>query len=455
MQPIRTGIFDLFTIGPGPSSSHTIGPMRAGHRFLQVLRGLDGDALARATGVTARLFGSLSATGRGHGTDRALVAGLLGHRPEEVEQAFLEELAMHPSQPRRIPLEGADLTVSVDGVVFGAVEGHGHPCSNTLVLTLDGPDGPLLERTYHSVGGGSVTSPDEPEEAAGDPAYPYADMDGLKAHIQATGQRLHRIILDNEAAITGRSEAEVLGELDRIMEAMRQSVERGLAEEGVLPGELRLARKAPELYRRGRAAAPASDRFLHQLNAYAFAVAEENAAGHVVVTAPTSGSAGVIPAVLHALREHLDIPREALREGMLAAAAVGFLAKNNASIAGAEVGCQGEIGVASAMAAALIAYARGHNYRVAENAAETALEHHLGLTCDPVGGYVQIPCIERNAMGAVKAYNAALIATIQNPDKHKVNLDRCIRAMAATGRDLHAKYRETSLGGLALSLTEC
>jgi len=267
---------------------------------------------------------------------------------------------------------------------------------------------------------------------------------------------LPRLLLENELAITGARPAEVLAGLEALLAAMDAAIDAGLAAEGVLPGPLGLKRKARRLFKRShRSVRQPYDSAMTRLIAWAFAVAEENAAGHRIVTAPTCGAAGIIPATARFMRTHLELGGQSVREGLLVAAAVGFLAKHNATIAGAEGGCQAEIGVASAMAAAMLAHGMGYGARVVENAAETALEHHLGLTCDPVGGYVQIPCIERNAMGAVKAYAASLIASDEMVSHHKVGLDQAIAAMRATGRDMHCNYKETARGGLAVSGIRC
>jgi L-serine dehydratase len=454
MSAITTSVFDLFNIGPGPSSSHTIGPMRAACDFLERVRALPGAVLARADGLRCHLYGSLSATGDGHGTDKAVLAGLLGYSPETVPQALLDELLEHPARRHPLPVDGARLDLGPDTVVFDAVE-HAFPCNNTLVLRLLAGRETLLEMEYHSVGGGFIQWRGWQEPDLGQPPYPYATMAELRAQLARTGLALHELILANEKALYRRSTREIEEQLDRVMRHMENAVRRGCETEGVLPGCIGLRRKAPILVRRAGESHHSSDRFLMLINAYAMAAAEENAAGHVVVTAPTSGSSGVIPSLLYVLHNHMKLPREAVRQGLLAAAAVGFLVKRNASLAGAEVGCQGEIGTASAMAAAMLAYAKGHALQVAENAAEIALEHHLGLTCDPVGGYVQIPCIERNAMGAVKAYNAYLMATLGDPATQVIDLDKAIWTMNQTGRDMHCKYKETALGGLALHMPRC
>ncbi|MHC1790573.1 L-serine ammonia-lyase [Solidesulfovibrio sp.] len=457
MAAIALSVFDLFKIGPGPSSSHTMGPMAAGYDFLTLARQLPAAVLSGAAGLRIELFGSLSATGRGHGTDRAVVAGLLGHDPRHCPPAVLDALAEAPRLRRPVDLGPGQLAVSTADVVFGPLV-HDAPWSNTLVLRLLGPDSdapPLLEREYHSVGGGFIQYKGQPAVRPGTPVHAYGHMADLRRIVAETGIGVPRLMLENEMAVTGADAAAVMAGLDAVLAAMDAAVAAGLAAEGVLPGPLGLKRKAKQLFEGGRSKRLPHDSALSRLCAFAFAAAEENAAGHVVVTAPTCGSAGIIPATARFLRTRLACPEQALRDGLLAAAAVGFLAKHNATIAGAEGGCQAEIGVASAMAAAMLAQATGCPVQIVENAAETALEHHLGLTCDPVGGYVQIPCIERNAMGAVKAYAAYLIASDETPDHHKVGLDQVIEAMVSTGRDMNCKYKETGQGGLAVSVPAC
>ena len=454
MSAITTSVFDLFTIGPGPSSSHTIGPMRAGYDFLTRIRELPPDVLAGADGLEVLLYGSLSATGDGHGTDKAVLAGLLDNQPETVRQATMDDLLEHPGQTHPLPVDGCVVTLGPGTVVFGDVD-YASPFSNTLVIRLLRGRDPLLEMEYYSPGGGFLQWKGWTEPDQGEPPHPYETMAQLKTLLRERGLRLHELIMANEKALYGRSEREINDHLDHIARAMENAVRRGCETEGVLPGCIGLKRKAPILVRRSREASHSADRFLMLLNAYAMAAAEENAAGHVVVTAPTSGSSGVIPSILYALHNHMQIDVPTIRNAFLVAAAVGFLVKHNASIAGAEVGCQGEIGTACAMAAAMLAYARGHRFQVSENAAEIALEHHLGLTCDPVAGLVQIPCIERNGMGAVKAYNAFLMATLGDPETQIIDLDKAIWTMNQTGRDMHRKYKETSLGGLALNHPKC
>lgn len=453
MPPINTSIFDLLKIGPGPSSSHTIAPMKAGYEFMESARELPQEDRQQADRLEIRLFGSLAATGEGHGTRRAIMSGLLGFLPDTCQPNVLEEFDK-AGQVFQLDLDGTTLDFTPNDIILDAVQ-HGHPHSNTMTFALKTGTDDLLARTYYSVGGGFLHQEGEAEPERGKPAYPYKTMAELKQHLRRNSMRLHQLILANETAVTGTPESEISNGLDRIIEVMERAVELGITSAGTLPGPIGLQRKAAILYDRAKQEQYQGPGFLKAINAYALAASEENAAGHCVVTAPTCGAAGVIPAMVFMLKRHMGGHQEDVRQGLLAACAIGFLCKHNASISGAEVGCQGEVGVASAMAAALLAYARGSRFQVTENAAEIALEHHLGLTCDPVGGYVQIPCIERNAMGAVKAYNAYLIASTLDESYQKVNLDRAIAAMAQTGKDMSHKYKETSQGGLALSMTEC
>ena len=453
--PIETTLFDFFKIGPGPSSSHTIGPMKAGSDFMARCAALSGDVLRRAEGLHVTLFGSLSATGTGHGTDSAVLAGLLGSSPESCAPELLPSLLRDPEARHSVRLGDTWLTVSLTDIEFGPVQ-HEAPFSNTLQCSLrDAAGQELFGMEYYSVGGGFIQWKGWTPPERGRPVHPYGTMRELHQCLDETGLTLHELILENETAITGMSRPSIFACLDDIMDAMYDSVRRGLRSSGRLPGTLGVWRKAGALLDRAVALPFMVDRFLAKLNAYAFAVAEENAAGGVIVTAPTCGAAGVMPALLYAMRQDLNIGERALREGLLASAAVGFLAKHNAGIAGAEVGCQGEVGVASARGAAMLTHARGNAARGVENAAEVALEHHLGLTCDPVGGYVQVPCIERNAVGAIKAYNASLLATCEEQEHHLVSLDAAIMAMGETGREMNVKFKETSAGGLAVSLVEC
>ncbi len=454
-RPVEITLFDLFKTGPGPSSSHTMGPMTAGHDFVARCAALPEGLLEQAERLDVRLFGSLSATGGGHGTDAAVLAGLMGHEPAACPTGLLDRLAATPDREHRVRLGNRLLAVSLNDIHHDAVA-HEFPFSNTLIMELRDAEGRALHAMeYYSVGGGFIQWKGWTPPERGRPAHPYGNMRQLRECLRATGLTLHELILENETAMTGMGRPAIFERLESIMEVMYDSVRRGLEAGGFLPGTLGAARKAGGILASAERAPHAADRFLGRVNAYAFAAAEENAAGGVIVTAPTCGAAGVMPALLYAMRHTLNIGGRALREGVLASAAVGFLAKHNAGIAGAEVGCQGEVGVASAMAAAMLAHARGNAVAVVENAAEIALEHHLGLTCDPVGGYVQIPCIERNAVGAIKAYNACLLSTCENTGQHMVSLDAAIRAMAEIGREMSAKFKETGEGGLAVSMVEC
>ncbi|MDR3641450.1 MAG: L-serine ammonia-lyase [Humidesulfovibrio sp.] len=457
MSAIDLSIFDLFKIGPGPSSSHTIGPMRAAYDFIQAARALPAATLSSVSGVQVHLFGSLSATGKGHGTVRAVLAGLLGRSPESCSPEFLDELGSDPLVERPLDLGAVRLNINADTVVFDAIE-HDYPCNNTMIIRLTGPDGaaaPVFEREYASPGGGFIQFKGQPIVPRGVPTYPYENMLGLKRQLKENGLHLHRLILENEMAVTGAGELEIMDGLDTILRVMDEAVNAGLAAEGVLPGPIGLHRKANHLFERSEIKRQTHENIIGQMCAFAFAAAEENAAGHIIVTAPTCGSAGIIPAIAKIMRTRLGLSEQSVREGLLAAAAVGFLAKHNATIAGAEGGCQAEIGVASAMAAAMLSHATGYDADVTENAAETALEQHLGMTCDPVGGYVQIPCIERNAMSVVKAYTAFIIATDVLPARYKVGLDQAIETMMATGKDMNCKYKETAQGGLAAIVANC
>ncbi|WP_319466287.1 L-serine ammonia-lyase [uncultured Pseudodesulfovibrio sp.] len=454
MTAISTSIFELLKIGPGPSSSHTIGPMKAGFDFMDRIRELPKEERLKGETLEIRLFGSLSATGEGHGTRRAVMSGLLGFKPDTCQPNIFEQFEEN-SRPFELDIDGKAITYHPGDIIFDAVQ-HDYPHSNTMIFRLLDSDGKtMLERIYFSVGGGFLRWMGWEEPQRGEPVYPYETMAELKKHLTDNSMRLHELILANEQAITGMSEEEINKGLDRITEVMEHAVELGIQTNGVLPGPIGLQRKAPAMYEWAKREQFQGSGFLKALNAYALAASEENASGHCVVTAPTCGAAGVIPAILFMLKRHMGALQEEIRQGLLAAASIGFLAKHNASISGAEVGCQGEVGVASAMAAAFLSYARGYRFQVTENAAEIAMEHHLGLTCDPVGGYVQIPCIERNAMGVVKSYNAFLIASTLDESYQKVDLDKAFEAMAQTGRDMSRKYKETSLAGLALSMTEC
>ncbi|MCU0290427.1 MAG: L-serine ammonia-lyase [Thermoanaerobaculaceae bacterium] len=451
-----TTLEEFYKVGPGPSSSHTIGPMRITFDFYQRCTRLPEDQLARATGIRVHLFGSLSATGKGHGTERAALAGVIGKEPASVDPLFLDSLAADPDQRFPVKLGSATFTVSLRDVVFDATKGD-FSHANTMTCKLLAGDAVLYELEYYSVGGGFIEWKGYQPPQKGQPRYPYATMKELQAHVAASGLSFAEVLLANEAAITGRSEAEVNAFLDRIATTMVNIVKSGLgAPTSTLPGPIALRTKAGEVYTRAMDDAFVGQRGLGVVSAYALAASEENARGHLVVTAPTGGSAGVIPALVYVLGEGgRMLPQEKIRSGLMAAAGIGYLCKHNATLSGAEGGCQAEIGVASAMGAALIAQAHDFDHQVIANAAESSLEHHLGLTCDPVAGFVQVPCIERCAFGAVKAWTGFMIASNETPTSHRLDFDTTVSAMALTAREMSAKYKETSEGGLAAALVLC
>jgi len=454
MTAITTSIFELLKIGPGPSSSHTIAPMKAGYAFMEKMHLLPEKYLCMADKIEVRLFGSLSATGEGHGTRRAVLCGLLGNLPDSCSTDALTNLEDSNKVYALNIGAGYTLPYSSREIIFDCIQ-HNYEHSNTLIFRLYSGDKILLEQIYFSIGGGFLRWPNYIEPLTGKPLYPYSTMAELKKLLKTHDISLHELMLANEMAITKQNFSFINENLDRLIEVMEQSVLLGIKAKGPLPGPIGLMRKASIMYTQAKQEQFQGSGFLKALNAYALAASEENASGHCVVTAPTCGAAGVLPSIIFILKYHMGALQEELRNGLMAATVIGFLCKHNASISGAEVGCQGEIGVASAMAAALIAYTRGCSFECVENSAEIAMEHHLGLTCDPVGGYVQIPCIERNAMGVVKAYNAYLIASTLDSSYHKVDFDKVVAAMAQTGKDMSCKYKETSLAGLAQSMAEC
>lgn len=451
--------FDLFSIGIGPSSSHTVGPMRAARTFAL---GLDADGLRPATTrVRVELFGSLGATGRGHGTDRAVMLGLTGEEPETVDTEGIAELVGTVRRTERLRvLGGPDITFTADDLVFDRRTSLPfHP--NGMRFSAHGADGELLrQQDYYSVGGGFVVD----ETAAGadrikaDPTpvpYPFTTGIELLEHCRRTGWPISAVMRANETA--WRSPAHVRAGLLDIWRVMQDCVSAGTRHGGTLPGGLKVRRRAPELHADLVADPYSTDplRVMDWVNLFALAVNEENAAGGRVVTAPTNGAAGVIPAVMHYYRRFVPgADDDGIVCFLLTAAAIGVLYKENASISGAEVGCQGEVGSACSMAAGALCEVLGGTPDQVENAAEIGMEHNLGLTCDPVGGLVQVPCIERNAMGAVKAVNAARIA-LRGDGRHIVSLDKVIKTMRDTGADMKDKYKETSRGGLAVNVIEC
>ncbi|MFG2044700.1 L-serine ammonia-lyase [Dactylosporangium sp. NPDC048998] len=453
--------FDLYSVGIGPSSSHTVGPMRAARRFVDRLAG-EG-LLPRVGRIKAELFGSLGATGHGHGSPAAVVLGLEGAEPSTVDtDTTADRVAAVRASGRIGLLDGArtiPFDLDADLVLHRRRSLPEHPNGMRFhAWTAAGE--PLDTRTYFSVGGGFVTGPDGGIAADETPVkFPFATGAELLAHCAAEGLSISDVMLANEQA--WRSEAAIRAELLHIWAVMRACVDRGCTRpEGVLPGGLKVRRRAPALYADLSEISDKSDplRVLDWVNLYALAVNEENASGGRVVTAPTNGAAGIIPAVLHYYTRFVPGTPEDKADGvvrfLLAAAAVGIIIKGNASISGAEVGCQGEVGSACAMAAAGLCEVLGGDPRQVENAAEIGLEHNLGLTCDPVGGLVQIPCIERNAIASVKAISAARLA-LNGDGAHHVTLDKAVRTMRETGRDMSVKYKETARGGLAVTVIEC
>ncbi|WCR42759.1 L-serine ammonia-lyase [Stutzerimonas stutzeri] len=454
-------VFDLFKIGIGPSSSHTVGPMRAAWRFAD---GLQRDELLAATAsLRVELYGSLGATGKGHGSDRAVLLGLEGEQPESVdtdsiparlatirERGELQLLGRHPipfDSKAQLAFIRRPLPFHPNGMVFRAFDAAGLQ---------------LRSREYYSVGGGFVVD----EQAAGSDrivedatalAYPFHSAAELLDHCAAQDMSISQLMLANEAA--WRPEAETRDGLLRIWQVMQDCVDAGCRTEGVMPGGLKVRRRAAGLYRQLSEHPEANLRdalnVLDWVDLYALAVNEENASGGRVVTAPTNGAAGIIPALLHyCMRFVPGADEDGVVRFLLTAAAIGILYKENASISGAEVGCQGEVGVACSMGAGALCEVLGGTPQQVENAAEIGMEHNLGLTCDPIGGLVQVPCIERNAMGAVKAINAARMA-LRGDGRHFVSLDKVIRTMRQTGADMKSKYKETARGGLAVNIIEC
>ncbi len=457
------GVFDLFKIGVGPSSSHTVGPMKAARVFLERIDEAEG--LDRVARVEAAAYGSLALTGSGHATDKAILWGLEGVAPEEADPDALPAMIDRLKQDKTLHLLGRHeiaFDPDADLILDGRTRMPFH--SNAMRFrAFDAAGDVLREELWYSIGGGFVIDEAEAgrnsaaEALTGEP-YPFDDCRTLLAICDREGLSIPEVMLANETAF--RSGAEVRAQIDTVFEAMEACIERGTRIDGELPGGLKVKRRAPEMRRRlmRDAARAESDPLaaMEWVNLWAMAVNEENAAGGRVVTAPTNGAAGLIPAVARYFDRHYRRFDDAdgLARFFLTAAAIGALYKKNASISGAEAGCQGEVGVACSMAAGGLAAALGGSNRQIENAAEIAMEHNLGLTCDPVGGLVQIPCIERNAIGAIKAINAARLSLVGDGD-YKVSLDQVILTMAETAADMSDKYKETSLGGLAVNVPVC
>ncbi len=460
---MAVSVFDLFKIGIGPSSSHTVGPMRAACRFVdRWLR--ERGVLAQVRRVRCELFGSLAHTGRGHGTDKAVMLGLEGEMPDRVDPDAIPQRLSRIRGEKKLRLLGSHEIAFDEKYDLAFNKRQKLPYhSNGMRFTAWGDgDQVLATRDYYSVGGGFVVNQDEAAEDRIVPdvtplPHPFTTGEELLRHCEESGKSIAGVMWDNE--LVWRSADQVRAGLLDIWHAMQACVARGTREAGVLPGGLKVQRRAPgmvhELTSRPEAALRDPLTILDWVNLYALAVNEENAAGGRVVTAPTNGAAGIIPAVLHYYARFVPgAGEEGVIEFLLTAAAIGILYKENASISGAEVGCQGEVGVACSMAAGGLTAATGGSIYQVENAAEIGMEHNLGLTCDPIGGLVQIPCIERNAMGAVKAINAQRMA-LRGDGKHRVSLDKVIKTMRDTGRDMQDKYKETSRGGLAVNVIEC
>ncbi|MFJ3934411.1 MULTISPECIES: L-serine ammonia-lyase [unclassified Streptomyces] len=451
-------VFDLFSIGIGPSSSHTVGPMRAARMFARRLK--NEGLLAHTASIRAELYGSLGATGHGHGTPKAVLLGLEGNSPRTVDVETADEQVERITTGGRLSLLGMhEIAFDADEhLVLHRRKALPYHANGMTVAAFDAEGATLLEKTYYSVGGGFVVD----EDAVGEDRivlddtvlkHPFRTGDELLRLTRDTGLSISALMLENEKA--WRTEEEIREGLLEIWRVMQACVSRGMSREGILPGGLKVRRRAATTARKLRSEGDPTALAMEWITLYAMAVNEENAAGGRVVTAPTNGAAGIIPAVLH---YYVNFVPGADEDGvvrfLLAAGAIGMLFKENASISGAEVGCQGEVGSACSMAAGALAEVLGGSPEQVENAAEIGMEHNLGLTCDPVGGLVQIPCIERNGMAAVKAVTAARMA-MRGDGSHKVSLDKVIKTMKDTGADMSVKYKETARGGLAVNIIEC
>lgn len=454
-------VFSLFKIGIGPSSSHTVGPMKAALQFATALA--DTVGLEQVHGIKAELFGSLGATGKGHGSDKAVLLGLSGAAPDRIDPAEIEPILAGIRTTGKLRLLGQQEIEFQEKthLLFQWRSLPYHP--NGMSFTAYNATGEdIFSKTYYSVGGGFVVSEADLSPSVRQPEltaipYPFTTATQLLEFCQQQGLSISQLMLENEKC--WRSTAEIHQGLLRIWHVMQACVQRGCITEGILPGGLKVKRRAPELYRDLNRQSEACWRdpltVIDWVNLYALAVSEENAAGGQVVTAPTNGAAGIIPAVLHYYTRFCQgATPDCVVQFLLTAGAIGLLYKENASISGADVGCQGEVGVACSMAAGALTEVLGGTPQQVENAAEIGMEHNLGLTCDPIGGLVQVPCIERNAMAAVKAINAARIA-LRGDGSHRVSLDKVIKTMRDTGADMNVKYKETARGGLAVNVIEC
>ncbi len=457
---MNISIFDIYNIGIGPSSSHTVGPMRAGKYFVEKL--IKHDIFEETKRIQIHIYGSLAATGRGHGTDKALLLGLEGYTPEDIDVDKKDEIVNEILKKDKILLLGRkpiDFIPQRD-MIYKPQETLPHHPNGLLFKAYNSDDKPIYNKIYYSTGGGflvgakaSVMNKFKKDKIQ--LKYPFRSAKDLLEVCAQNKKSISQIVFENE--LHWNSEQDVYKKLDKIWNTMQESVKNGCKKKGVLPGSLKLKRRAYEMYNKLKKKNNSNDalRELDWVNLYALAVNEVNADGGRIVTAPTNGAAGILPAVMH---YYINFCSNSSIDGiykmLLCSGAIAMLYKTNASISGAEVGCQGEVGVACSMAAAGLTEALGGSPEQVENAAEIGMEHNLGLTCDPIDGLVQIPCIERNAMGAVKAINASRMA-LDGDGKHYVSLDMVIKTMLATGHDMKVKYKETSMGGLAVNITEC
>lgn len=453
-------VFDMFSIGIGPSSSHTVGPMRAAHRFIEFIT--EKNLLDSTQRVVSELYGSLGATGKGHGSDTAVLLGLEGHLPEEINPDIIPERLEAIRGDGKIHLNEQKVIAfneETDLVLYKKKSLPKH--ANGMIFYAYDKDGnEIAQRTFYSVGGGFVVNDDVDADSPiieddTKVKYPFSTAKELIDTCEEEGICISTLMMENEKS--WRTEEEVRSKLLEIWHTMEECIKRGCNREGILPGGLKVKRRAPGIYRKLKSESNTTDTLstMDWVDLYALAVNEENAAGGRVVTAPTNGAAGIIPAVLYYfMRFNPNADEKAVVRFLLTAGAIGVLYKLNASISGAEVGCQGEVGTACSMAAGALTEVMGGSPLQVENAAEIGMEHNLGLTCDPVGGLVQVPCIERNAMGAIKAINASRLA-MRGDGQHKVSLDKVIKTMWATGKDMRDKYKETARGGLAVHIIEC
>ncbi|GMM72304.1 L-serine ammonia-lyase [Alteromonas gracilis] len=454
-------VFDMFSVGIGPSSSHTVGPMKAGAEFVAELA-QDTEKFDAVDSVKVELFGSLGQTGIGHGTGKAVILGLLGELPDEIDVDTIESKLEEIRNSEKLCLNGKKLVrfPSKNAIVFHrrkTLPKH----ANALTFHAYAQDELVKQQTYYSIGGGFIIKDEDFDATKAHAAslqasvpLPFKTAEELLSLCKTNGLSISSLMLRNES--TFRPKHEVKQQLHNIWLVMKACIQRGIESEGILPGGLKVVRRAPGLYRRLQTEHTNDPmQTMDWVNLFALAVNEENAAGGRVVTAPTNGAAGIIPAVLQYVDKFIrPVDEEVASRFLLTAGAIGILYKENASISGAEVGCQGEVGVACSMAAGALAEIMGGTAASVENAAEIGMEHNLGLTCDPVGGLVQVPCIERNAMGAIKAINASRLA-LRGTGEHKVSLDKVIKTMRDTGNDMKTKYKETARGGLAVNIIEC